>query len=139
MDRFLSQSEADALIALEKHSKDASFHDFPGPGARLALPLESADGREKFVLDVSRGRIRLEQCTYQNRARSAVVLLRLDLGGPPHQNPDHTIIPCPHLHIYREGFGDKWAHPLPSAFSQPMICTQLSGNSATIATSQSYH
>jgi len=22
-------------------------------------------------------------------------------------------MPCPHLHLYREGFGDKWAVPIP--------------------------
>jgi uncharacterized protein DUF6978 len=23
-------------------------------------------------------------------------------------------IPCPHLHLYREGYGDRWAVPLPA-------------------------
>jgi len=41
--------------------------------------------------------------------------MRLDLDGPPHTNPDGQEIPCPHLHIYREGYGDKWASPLPAA------------------------
>ena len=35
--------------------------------------------------------------------------MRLDLDGPMHRNPDGEEIPCPHLHIYREGYGDKWA------------------------------
>jgi hypothetical protein len=35
--------------------------------------------------------------------------MRLDLDGPPHRNPDGEEIPCPHLHRYREGYGDKWA------------------------------
>lgn len=39
--------------------------------------------------------------------------MRLDLDGPPHRNPDDEVIPCPHLHIYREGYGDKWATPAP--------------------------
>jgi hypothetical protein len=39
--------------------------------------------------------------------------MRLDLDGPPHRNPDDREIPCPHLHIYREGYGDKWAVPAP--------------------------
>ena len=65
------------------------------------------------MLDITRGRIRLTKATYQNRARLAIVLLRLDIDGPPHRNPDDAEIPCPHLHIYREGFGDKWALPAP--------------------------
>ena len=40
--------------------------------------------------------------------------LRLDYGGPLHRNPDGEEIPCPHLHIYREGYGDKWAVPIPT-------------------------
>ena len=42
-----------------------------------------------------------------------MVLLRLDIDGPPHRNPDGEEIPCPHLHTYREGFGVKWAIPAP--------------------------
>lgn len=41
------------------------------------------------------------------------MLLRLDLDGPPHRNPDGVEILCPHLHTYREGYGDKWASPAP--------------------------
>jgi len=41
--------------------------------------------------------------------------MRLDIGGAPHRNPDGEEIPCPHLHIYREGFGDKWAVLAPEA------------------------
>lgn len=42
-----------------------------------------------------------------------VVLVRLDFGGGLHRNPDDTEVPSPHLHIYREDFGDKWAVPAP--------------------------
>jgi len=40
--------------------------------------------------------------------------MRLDLDGPVDRNPDGEEILCPHLHIYREGFGDKWAVPAPA-------------------------
>jgi hypothetical protein len=30
------------------------------------------------------------------------------------RNPDDGEIPCPHLHLYREGNGDRWATPLPA-------------------------
>jgi hypothetical protein len=42
-----------------------------------------------------------------------VVLVRLNFGGAPHRNPDGEEIDSPHLHLYREGFGDKWAIPVP--------------------------
>ena len=41
-----------------------------------------------------------------------MVLKRLDLNGAPHRNPHDQIIPCPHMHTYREGYGDKWAEPV---------------------------
>jgi hypothetical protein len=72
------------------------------------------DKRENFVLDITRAQIKLTKATYQNRARQAIILMRLDLDGRPHRNPDRVQIPCPHLHIYREGFGDKWAIAAPA-------------------------
>lgn len=105
----IAQAEADSLIAMEKRFIDATDWTFPAAGQRIALDLISADKRENFMLDVTRSQIKLTQATYQNRARKAIILMRLDLDGPPHRNPDETEIPCPHLHVYREGYGDKWA------------------------------
>jgi hypothetical protein len=103
----IPQSEADALIGMEKRFVDDSDWTFPASGQRVALPLTSVDRRENFMLDVTRGQIKLTKATFQNRARQAIILLRLDLEGAPHRNPDGEEIPCPHLHVYREGFGDK--------------------------------
>ena len=111
----LTQAEADALISLEKHRADAGRSDFPIGGASLVLPLQSADRREQFLLDIRSGRIDLLRVTMQNRGRQVIVLVRLDLGGAPHRNPDGEEIPTPHLHLYREGYGDKWAMAVPSA------------------------
>ena len=105
----LTQDEADKLIAMEKRAVDEKEWLFPPPGHRVAIPLTSLDKRENFMLDVTRAQIKLTKATYQNRARAAIILMRLDLDGPPHWNPDGEEIPCPHLHIYREGYGDKWA------------------------------
>src|ERR1700722_12521932 len=109
----ITQGEADALIAMEKHRAERSSYEFQGPEERLAIPLISFDRRETFVVDVTRSQIKLLKATYQTRARQATILMRLDLDGPPHRNPDGEEVPCPHLHIYREGFADKWAHPAP--------------------------
>ncbi len=40
------------------------------------------------------------------------MLVRVDIGGALHTNPDGEEILCPHIHLYREGFDDKWAFPL---------------------------
>lgn len=110
----LSQDEADELMAMEKRSVDEKEWSFPKPGDRVAIPLTSVDKRESFMLDITRAQIKLSKATYQNRARGAVILIRLELEGPPHRNPDGGEVACPHLHIYREGFGDKWAVPAPA-------------------------
>ena len=110
----LGQAEADALLAMEKHRADNTVRQFPLPGDSLLIPLKSADGAEAFVLDVQRkGLIKLSKVTYQARARKEIILARLDIEGPPHRNPDQTEIPCPHLHVYREGFDDRWAIAAP--------------------------
>ncbi|HVX38162.1 MAG TPA: hypothetical protein VHB25_01220 [Gemmatimonadaceae bacterium] len=114
VDIQLTQAEADALLALEKHRVDATPYDYPSLGGAIRVPLTSPDKRESFVLDISRGQIDLRKGKYQNRARSVVVLARLDFGGQPHRNPDDAEIASPHLHLYREGYGDKWAYPLPA-------------------------
>ena len=110
----LTQAEADALIAMEKHRANEEHIDFPMGGQSAVVPLQSADRREQFLLDLSRGRIDLLKVKMQNRARQVVVLVRLDLGGARHRNPDDEEIAAPHLHVYREGYGDKWAAPVPA-------------------------
>lgn len=110
----ITQSEADALIAMEKLRIDDTIWNYPGMGGAILIPLTSANKRENFMLDISRGRIDLLRGKYQNRARQTIVLVRLDFGGQPHRNPDDEEIQSPHLHIYREGFGDKWAFPVPA-------------------------
>jgi len=115
----LTQKEADFLFKMEKYCYDDSLHEFPDSGGYLRIPLKSKDTYENFMLDISRGRIELQKYTFQNRAKKTVVLVRLDLGGSPHRNPDGMEIPCLHVHLYREGYDDKWAYPLPEDFSDP--------------------
>ena len=98
---------------MEKHRTSDDHSGFPMGGESVSLPLQSADGREQFLLDMSRGRIDLRKVKMQNRGRKVVVLVRLDLGGAPHRNPDGEEVGTPHIHVYQEGYGDKWAFPVP--------------------------
>ena len=113
-DMNLTAAEAEALISMPKIKVNDDRHDYPGTGGSLVIPLTSEDKREEFLLDIYRGRIDLLKGTYQNRARQVVGLVRVDFGGAPHRNPDGAEVPSPHMHLYREGFADKWAVPLPS-------------------------
>lgn len=110
---MLTQQEADALLTLGKYDFSNGEYKFPYMGGSLRLSLHSMDKKETFNLDVTRGYVVLEKITFQTRARKAIVLVRLDIEGPPHRNPDGEEITCPHIHLYREGYGDKWAYPLP--------------------------
>jgi hypothetical protein len=93
---------------------------FPAHGTAALFHLKSLDGKEAFLVDVNRkGQINVSKCTYQKRYAIVEILLRLDIDGPPHENPDGVVVPCPHLHVFREGFGTKWAMPLPSDFANP--------------------
>ena len=110
----LTQAEADALMALVKRRVDDREWDYPGLGGGVSIPLVSVDERERFFLDLRRSRIDLAKGSYQNRGRRVIPLVRLCFGGPPHDNPDGEEVGAPHLHVYREGYGDKWAFPVPA-------------------------
>jgi hypothetical protein len=104
---------ADALIAMPKQRENEDEWEYPLIGGSISIPLIAYDKREKFLLDISRGKIDLLRGKHQNRTRQTIVLARLDFGGSPHRNPDGEEIACPHLHLYRENYADKWAFPVP--------------------------
>lgn len=110
----LTQAEANALIAMPKLRVNDKEWEYPAVAKAICIPLASEDKRESFFLDISRGRIDILKGKYQNRGRQVVILVRLDFGGSPHRNPDEEEMPCPHLHVYREGYGTKWAIPVPA-------------------------
>lgn len=124
---MLGQSEADTLMTIEKKRASKENYTFPMAGESLTIPIVSLDETESFLLDVNRGRIRLSKCTYQERYQGIIILVRLDVNGPPHTNPyspeaplpylteyNGASIPCPHLHLYVENYMDKWAIPAPA-------------------------
>ena len=123
---MLTQSEADTLFAMPKKPKSSGFYTFPHAGSKLTVEFVSLNGREIFLFDINRSGIKMTKCTYQKRARQMEILRRLDIDGPPHPNPvvasvpldflapyNGIEIPCPHLHIYVEGFASRWAIPAP--------------------------
>ena len=66
------------------------------------------------MLDIFRGRIKSLKCSYNNRYGVTIILVRIDINGPPHDNPDGSSVSGNHIHIYREGFGHKFAYELSS-------------------------
>lgn len=124
MAHFITQQDADFFFRMEKFPEDEQEYHFPHSGEKLILSFTSADKREKFLFDLYRGSIKITKVVYQNRVRKAYILRRLDFDGAPHPNPEVKVvplpllepyngkeIPSPHLHLYIEGFGEKWAVP----------------------------
>lgn len=124
MGHFISQQDADFFFEMGKIPEEEKEYQFPGSGQKLTLAFTSSDKRENFHFDIYRGSICLTKVTYQNRVRKAFILRRLDLDGAMHVNPEVEAVPLPylepyngkeiqtpHLHIYVEGYGEKWAVP----------------------------
>ena len=111
---MLTQTEADSLIAMNKSFAQPATIELP-PGSDDTYELVGSDPKELFLLDLWRGTLKLSKLKFQNRARKAFVLVRLDIDGAPHTNPDGVRVGGTHIHVYREGFEDKWAQPLDPA------------------------
>lgn len=114
---MLTQEEAEHLRALEKEFATADVLLFSlSQSFDYDRELLSIDRREKFILTLERGRRKRARLKYQTRGRKIVVLARLDIEGPAHRNPFNSPhrpgerILCPHLHIFRENFGDGIAY-----------------------------
>lgn len=95
--------------------RSPSCDDHNSTGADDTYELADTNDREKFLLDVWRGMLRLTKLKFQNRVRIAIVLIRLDVDGAPHTNPDGAQLLGTHLHLFKEGYDDKWAYPVDSS------------------------
>ena len=119
---MLSQDEADILLNILKRIRAfQSPFTFPSIGDSRQIELVSDDGRHEFIVDVNRkGYLGIsKRCTYQGRYRKDIILLRLDIAGPEHTNPDGTRVSGNHLHIYQEGYGDEIAIEIPPEIVNP--------------------
>ena len=112
-DKILTQYEADALIKQDKVPTDNRLIDLPDFGGSIAIKLQSQDMQENFILNYRRSKIKLSKVNHHLRAPHKTDLVRLDVGGPPHRNPDGKEIGPNHLHLYREGYDLKFAYDVP--------------------------
>ena len=113
---YLTQERADYLIKVLKILKSkGKVISFPSPTQQEIIEAESDDlNKDKFMFYINRkGQYNLK-CTYLSRYNNTYNLLRIDINGPPHDNPDGTTVNCPHIHIYKEGYNLSWAYPLGS-------------------------
>ncbi len=107
----LTQSEADRLIKMTKQFKSQEILDIQR-GEKMTYALTApADKSIPFHIDTHRGKRNRWKFTYNHRAKKAFILVRLDIDGT-HKNPDGEKIIGDHIHIYKEGYHDRWAYPL---------------------------
>lgn len=108
----ITQAEYDLLMG-----QDKSFEDLITPIQLGPAPLQwvrqinSITSKEDFLLDFYRGSFELSKYTINKRYRQTVILLRYDNSGR-HTNPDGVLFDGPHVHLYREGYNDKFAFPV---------------------------
>jgi len=109
---MLAQWEADKLLQLPKVYTVTTTVALT-VGVDDDYPVESTDGVDHFLLDISRSRRNPNKARFQLRFRKEVVLARM-CTAKPHSNPDGQEVGAPHFHVYREGYGARWAEQLPS-------------------------
>jgi hypothetical protein len=109
---MLTQTEADQFMQMVKHFlRHPSTITIPS-GTDDCYELADPNDRERFFLDVWRGSLRLSKLRFQNRVETVVVLVWLDVDGAPHTNPDGQRLSGTHLHLFKEGYDDRWAYPV---------------------------
>ena len=105
----LSQEKANNLIAMDKFFNGAKMN-LPQVGETAKIELSDSSKSHTFYFDIDRrGRIELKS-KFQNRYETNEVLVRLDINGPQHINPDGSKVGRNHIHIYKEGYADRWAY-----------------------------
>ena len=105
----ITQSEFEFLMKQEKVFSDLVNPVILGPPPlQWTRKIESVDLRESFLFDFYRGSLELSKYTFNKRYKQTIVLLRYDNWGR-HTNPDGQLFEGPHVHLYREGFNDKFA------------------------------
>lgn len=108
----ITQAEFDFLIKQDKEFEDPSHPISLGPAPlQWTRKIKSLINKEVFLLDFYRGSFELSKYTFNKRYRQTVILLRYDNGGR-HTNPDGITFDGPHVHLYREGYNDKFAFPI---------------------------
>ncbi len=111
MEKLFSDEEAQRIIYLHKKFLTdkvilTTFFD-------EEFDLISVNNEIRYILTVRNSKHQRLKITIQKREKNTQIpLVRLDTHKK-HMNPDGTIIEGNHIHIYKEGYKDSWAYPLP--------------------------
>lgn len=116
----MTQAEAQRLILILKRLLQQEPLFIPEAGNKTAFELHSVfSENDRFTIFFNRrNKINKNKYTLLLRYGKDKVLLRIDIGGSAHTNPDGTTIPCPHIHIQQNDTDrwDAWAMDIPAMF-----------------------
>lgn len=99
-------------MKVEKEFNDSSSPIQLGPAPiQWSRKLKAVSTSDTFLLDFYRGNFEISRYTVNHRYQQTIVLLRYDSGGR-HTNPDGETFDGPHVHLFKEGFRDKFAYPV---------------------------
>ena len=115
----MTDSEFCSLMYMEKQFVRPQRVILPGERESKVFDVKSISTRDIFMLDYSRhGRYDLKHKS-QLRHSKDILMVRLEINGPEHINPDGHIISRNHIHIYKEGYdGLAWAYELDDILPQ---------------------
>ncbi len=121
----MTKEKAQELIQVMKQLLRTGVYKLPKIGTMDKLPLQSMQSsRDRFAVYINRkGQIDPQKYTLLLHF-SEENLLRIDVHGTDHHNPDGTVVPCPHIHmrIKDEGRWDNYAYDLPAIFGNAEDC-----------------
>lgn len=105
---------------MEKFYFDDEYYYVP---CDAVISLYSEDQTTEFLMDFAV--LIGNKQRYQLRVYTNHVLIRIDVNSRPHRNPDRELIGGTHIHIYKEGYEDKFARPLPESIDENDIINIL--------------
>ena len=108
---MLKQEEFEKLLKLPKTFSTVEKLEISNAPSNWTRKVISTESKDEFLIDFYRGSYDLTRFTINKRYKTNIILLRFDSGGM-HKNPDGKIIKGAHIHIYKEGFDDKFAYPI---------------------------
>ena len=121
----MTKETAQELIQVFKTIIKTGTYYLPPVGSSNAIELKSVQStKDKFIVYVNRTSkiVKNKYTLYLHYPEEG--LLRMDVNGPDHINPDGKKIPCPHIHMRMDDSGkwDAYAFDLPAIFGDTDDC-----------------
>lgn len=109
----MTEELAEHLIKMLKKVVDNKDVIIPQLGDKTYVniePSKEVDCSDKFLIQIFKSKRDLEKCSFSAMyLPTKEQLLRIDVGGAPHTNPDGTKISGNHMHIFVDGNEVRYA------------------------------